>query len=282
MMTHTFDLAAALPSVASVSSQGPGESSSVNGPPRSVERYSVSSSDPPVSLQAKQGQAAQYRLSKFNQQVNSIAKSLRLGNQALAKIDSILEKAKRPLIKIVKSFPPFPAGSEERVKLLKSFNAYRKMIDKLTVPPADGESLQVLSGQTDPDEIVNKLFGRDAMGEETLPGDFPQMLKEVEIPDLAISTNDEKIEIAIKKINDGQSSVQEARAKIFNKAMEIREQLRLGHPYGESIGQQESDGSTSDDVKMDAIGLSHHIKKGLLSNSAGYMHAERSVMISLL
>ncbi len=281
-MTHTSNIAA-LPPAASVSSQGPGESQTTTGPTRAEENRSIFSSDRPVSLQAKQGQLNQYRLSQFNQQVNRIAKSLRSGDQALAKIDSLLEKAKRPLVKIVKSFPPFPTGSEERVKLLKSFNAYRKMIDKLTVPPAERDSLEILSGQTDPNEIIKKIYGGDTMGDEKTPDDNPQILKEVKIPGLTTDADIEKVDLSIKKINDAQSAVSETRAKIFNKAMEIREQLRLGHPYGESIGQQEStNGSTPDDVKMDVIGLSHHIKKGLSSISAGYMHAERSVMIGYL
>lgn len=38
-----------------------------------------------------------------------------------------------------KNFPPFPTGSEERVRLLNSFSAIRKQIARLTIPPEAAE-----------------------------------------------------------------------------------------------------------------------------------------------
>ena len=43
------------------------------------------------------------------------------------------------LIETVKLFPPYPEGdnSEERIKMLRSFNGIRQLIDQLTVPAKD-------------------------------------------------------------------------------------------------------------------------------------------------
>lgn len=49
--------------------------------------------------------------------------------------DEITEKIKADLRGINKFFPPYPPGSEERVRLLKSYVAFRLLIEKLTIPP---------------------------------------------------------------------------------------------------------------------------------------------------
>lgn len=47
----------------------------------------------------------------------------------------ILERIKANLNGINKFFPPYPPGSEERVRLLKSYAAFRLLIERLTIPP---------------------------------------------------------------------------------------------------------------------------------------------------
>ena len=52
---------------------------------------------------------------------------------------------KARLLRIVKNFPPFPPGSEERVKILRSFNLFRKQIDQLTIPPVVRDAMKIMA-----------------------------------------------------------------------------------------------------------------------------------------
>ena len=51
------------------------------------------------------------------------------------------------MIETVKLFPPYPEGdnSEERIKMLRSFNGIRQLIDQLTIPPQDDLGQAILS-----------------------------------------------------------------------------------------------------------------------------------------
>lgn len=46
-----------------------------------------------------------------------------------------LEKVKDGLTGMTKFFPPYPPGSEERVRFLKGYVAFRVLIERLTIPP---------------------------------------------------------------------------------------------------------------------------------------------------
>lgn len=64
--------------------------------------------------------------------LNEIAEDLR---KSSVNEKDILEEIKANLIGINKFFPPYPPGSEERVRLLKSYVAFRVLIERLTIPP---------------------------------------------------------------------------------------------------------------------------------------------------
>jgi len=48
-----------------------------------------------------------------------------------------IEAMKEKLTTIVKDFPPYPVGSEDRVRHLREFAALRAIIERLTIPPDD-------------------------------------------------------------------------------------------------------------------------------------------------
>lgn len=65
---------------------------------------------------------------RLNDLAEDIKKSSRKG-------DKILEEIKARLNEINKFFPPYPPGSEDRVRLIKGYVAFRLLIEKLTIPP---------------------------------------------------------------------------------------------------------------------------------------------------
>ena len=74
-------------------------------------------------------------LSDTTVKINQVADSVRQADSAMQNVGLALDKMKGSLEGIIKNYPPFPPGSEQRVKALKSFAALRNEIDKLTFPP---------------------------------------------------------------------------------------------------------------------------------------------------
>jgi hypothetical protein len=72
-------------------------------------------------------------LQKINDNLNSVAKNQRVFEKA----NDFIERMKAQLEQIQKQFPPFPPGSEDRVRALRSYTYFRNLIDQLTIPPPD-------------------------------------------------------------------------------------------------------------------------------------------------
>jgi len=64
-----------------------------------------------------------------------VAESVRQADSTMQEIGSTVDKMKGSLEGIIKNYPPFPPGSEQRVKALKDFAGLREEIEKLTLPP---------------------------------------------------------------------------------------------------------------------------------------------------
>jgi hypothetical protein len=73
------------------------------------------------------------KLQKINDRLNSAAK----GQRTFEKVNDYIEHMKAQLETIMKQFPPFPPGSEERIQALRAYAYFRKMIDQLTIPPRE-------------------------------------------------------------------------------------------------------------------------------------------------
>jgi hypothetical protein len=76
-------------------------------------------------------------LQKINDSWNDIAQKKRTHDNILNEMEDYIDRLKAQLERILKNFPPFPPGSEERIQLLRSFAAFRRLIDQLTIPPRE-------------------------------------------------------------------------------------------------------------------------------------------------
>jgi hypothetical protein len=95
---------------------------------------------PPIHREGTEGgikrsQSEFVELQKINDNINELAKIQKAFGKRFEKLDRYLEQMKEQLERIIKQFPPFPPGSEDRVKALRAFTFFRKMIDQLTLPP---------------------------------------------------------------------------------------------------------------------------------------------------
>lgn len=134
--------------------------------------------------------------------LNSVAHSIRIADQAMVKIGAHIDDMKRDLKTHLKNYPPFPPGSKERVKILKSFSAFRKLIDELTIPPDDDSTARILntfSRKAGEEEIVleHEGFGKAIRSQPVDTG--PEGL---DIPEFADGAADEDFESMIKKLDN--------------------------------------------------------------------------------
>ena len=74
---------------------------------------------------------------KINEKINLVARGQRFYQRQLQQVNDAIEQMKTQLEKIMKQFPPYPPGSEDRIRALRAYAGCRKLIDQLTIPPPD-------------------------------------------------------------------------------------------------------------------------------------------------
>ncbi len=113
-----------------------------NGPEkisgRSARETIAKSSGPEDEVRITvRSQADFIQLHKINEQINVAAKGQRFFQRQLQQVDDSIERVKAQLGRIIKQFPPYPPGSDDRLRALRAYAGCRKLIDQLTMPPPD-------------------------------------------------------------------------------------------------------------------------------------------------
>jgi hypothetical protein len=168
---------------------------------------------------------------------NSVARSIRTTNENMGKIENYIERVKAECQRIVKGYPPFPPGSEERVKRLKSINAFRRLIDQLTIPPPSEEFTATITPDHD---FVSKIEDTQKM-----PGqkNYHQIgFGRLDIPQLPENADDEKIYAFVDKLDAAIELLRRNRSDLAKYAVEIGESygrevegMGIFRSYGEEI-----------------------------------------------
>lgn len=90
----------------------------------------------PVPLQKPEAsRVALGQRQTINSSLNNAAVSIRTADRTMETIGKHISSMKSQLEIIVKNYPPFPPDSDERIRALRSYSAFRKEIDALTIPP---------------------------------------------------------------------------------------------------------------------------------------------------
>ena len=85
------------------------------------------------------------RLETINISLNHAANHIKKIDAGMEKINKNIDKMKAGLNAIVKNYPPFPPGSEERTRRLKEIDGFSRLIAKLTIPREQNTELQLTS-----------------------------------------------------------------------------------------------------------------------------------------
>jgi len=63
------------------------------------------------------------------------AQNIRKADQTLEAVANAMQQMRQGLETVVKNYPPYPPGSEERKDVLTNYAALRKQIEQMTIPP---------------------------------------------------------------------------------------------------------------------------------------------------
>jgi hypothetical protein len=126
------------------------------------------------------------RIQDEKDRLNFFGMEIRSADRSLAVAETLLDRIFGEMQQVVKQYPPFPPGSEERVERLKTITALRKEIDQLTVPPVEKPWPETLSMFGIPEEAEDADSGKSL---KKTPREIP-----LEIPTLDRNATDEEIQ----------------------------------------------------------------------------------------
>jgi len=172
------------------------------------------------------------KLEGINNTVNQVATNIRIADCTMEVIEKQVSRMHEKLKVHVKNFPPFLPGSEERVKLLRSFNSFRKQIDKMTVPPEYEYAAKIMADPSkNPDagpwEIIIHENGpfKTIQNKEIHTGSTG-----LDIPELPENASDDTINEAISRMNHAKEILKRAQVGLVQDIAEIgRFKISLTH-----------------------------------------------------
>ena len=178
------------------------------------------------------------KLETIHSKFNSVARTIRVADESMEKIENYIDRMETESQRIVKNYPPFPPGSEERVKRLKSINAFRRLIDQLTIPPPDEE----FAAKIMPDhDVVSKTNDSQKMsGENKLHQTGSERL---DIPQLPEGADDEEVRAFMENLDVAlETLIRQSRSDLATYAAEVGESYEqevegagIFRSYGEEI-----------------------------------------------
>ncbi len=220
------------------------------------------------STEALKGYFGVDKLETIHSRFNSVARTIRIADENMGKIENFIDRMKTELQRIIKNYPPFPPGSEERVQRLKSVNAFRRLIDQLTIPPPKEE----LAAKTMPDhDVVHKTNDSQKMPDENkLHQTGPQGLG---IPQLPESADDKEVHAFIEKLDAAREMLRQMRSELTTDAVEVRESYEqeikasgIFRSYGEEV--KSADMEAEAEFKSSELGYELAIEPGMTLTEA--------------
>lgn len=90
-------------------------------------------------VQVETRHAAYAALAGVKDEASQTAQTVREMNRTLQSARTTLEGMRQAADAVLKQYPPFPLGSEQRLSYLRSIAALRHQLDAMTVPPRDDQ-----------------------------------------------------------------------------------------------------------------------------------------------
>jgi hypothetical protein len=162
--------------------------------------------------------------------INMVADGVRQSDLAMLEIEKQINQMKARLTEHVKYFPPFLPGSEERVKLMKRFSAFRHQIDQLTFPSNNQGAAHIMadpsiSGSSGDWKIDIDDNNRQITIRRQPVHTGPEGLN---IPELPEAATDEDIHAALETIDSARELIGHRRSDMAADFKQILNQMKIG------------------------------------------------------
>ena len=224
------------------------------------------------------------KLEIIQSRLNSAARTIRDADKNMGKIENYIDRMKAELQRVIKNYPPFPPGSEERVRRLKSINAFRKLIDQLTIPPPNEEfAAKIMAGRDAVLEIEDSkgMLGENKLQRKTHTHQAQTGHGKLDIPQLQEDQNNkgiqgfiEKLDAAREKLRQRRSDLATDAADIIDSYEHITESTEIHRSYGEELKSALMEAVF--ELKSSELGYSLTMEPGMTLTEA------QSLLLSLL
>lgn len=235
-------------------------------------------------VQVSQSQSSFNSLQSANSSLNFAAMSIRIADEAMGRVETYIDQMKAELGKIIKNYPPFPPGSEERVKFLRSFTALRRQIDQLSFAPDYKQDLKITADSInipragDWKAVVGNRASRPA-----IPG--PQVSIDAtrfNIPELSENATDAEIHAAIENLQDAKKALAQKRSELATNALSIQQFLEFNAKFDESFPSYPEALKSADMTEGTAENKSSEHKQTLMIESAKSLTEDPTQLLELL
>ena len=162
------------------------------------------------------------RLDSQNTDRNHYARQIRAFDQKMDKINTQIKSMKKELSVIVKNYPPFPPGSEERISRLSRFNSFRKQIEQLSVPPTpEGNDNDTTTGSPASPHVgieQGSLVIEAAEGDGYILSirrtNAKAVRVEVKLPELSKDASDAQVQTSLNDLEKASATIQAQRESV--------------------------------------------------------------------
>lgn len=183
-------------------------------------------SDKASRLSIVRSAPAYQRLTALHDRSNAVAATIRTMDQAMEAAGTTIDAMKRELEVVAKNYPPFPVGSEERVRRLRAYAALRTMIDKLTIPPEEEarmpsdreEGATAATADEWTFAIGANGITRTVRTEDVHTGPLGLRLPELSPPE---TVSDPEIHQALQNLDDSAAALHDRRIRLREQTYEI-------------------------------------------------------------
>jgi hypothetical protein len=163
------------------------------------------------------------KLQAVNTTFNALAANIRFADRTMETAEKKINRMETELRTHVKNFPPFPPGSEARIKLLRNFSLFRKQIDQLNIPPDSDYALDIISDSSHKPEsgVWEVVVGENGPRKAIHCHEIHTGPTGLDIPGLPENASDDRIETAIFKMGNAKGVVKRARATLSRDSSEM-------------------------------------------------------------
>jgi flagellin len=217
--------------------------------------------DPIAWVKINKGHSNFKHLESIKTNLSEVALSIRIADQSMQTISTYIDQMKAELLQIRKTYPPYPPGSEQRIKLLRSFNGFRKLIEQLTIPPESYGAQRLMAAPAQVPEAgpLNVVVSETGFRATIKAQEVHTGPTGLDIPELADDATDAEIDAAAENLSRAQAKLETKRSALavdaatVSRYEEFNKDMAQFHLVGTEKLQSTDDAEVSAQLKSSEL-----------------------------